>query len=122
MIKSTFITRQPMTLDEAIDKLNASGCRAGKHRDPKIRQALAIDPDENCLLLTDDMGDYATASINLRRNEMANNDEYHGPQSRVIGQQYGDDNVDRMVAILDMTSGLEDESGEMHIFVTVDED
>jgi hypothetical protein len=103
----SYVTTQPMTLDQAIHRLKALGCTVEESED---RYAVVKDPDGNYFHLTDDIGSYSTLTFDLSSHQMtvAPTKILDGT-TRVMGECYNVNDATRMAEVLDMVSEYEDE-------------
>jgi hypothetical protein len=106
-MSTSFVTKHPMSLDEAARLLRDAGCTV------EIREdcwAVAKDRDGNYFHLTDDPECYTTLSIDLSADELtAYPTEIHDGTKRVMGECYGLNDPDLMATILNMVSEHDDE-------------
>jgi hypothetical protein len=110
-MSTTFVTKEPMTLDEAVHLLQAIGCTLTKSED---RYAAVRDPGGNYFHLTDDLESYTSLSIDLSASEMTvYPTEVHDGTVRVMGECYGLNDPTTMAVALDMVSEHEDEYDEI---------
>ena len=106
-MSTTFVTKEPMTLNEAVHLLAGIGCTV---TETDHRYACVRDPDGNYFHLTDDLASYTTLSFNLSSGEMAAYPtEVHDGTKRVLGERYGVNDATMMADALNMVCEHEDE-------------
>ena len=103
----SYVTTEPMTLDQAIHLLKAFGCTVEETED---HYATVKDPNGNYFHLTDDIGSYRTLSFDLSSETMTIAPaEIHDGTTRVMGECYNVNDATRMAAVLGMVSEHDDE-------------
>jgi hypothetical protein len=110
-MSTTFVTMEPMTLDQAVHLLRAIGCTVEPSDD---RKAIAIDPDGNYFHLIDDPASYRTLSFNLSSGQLGvYPTEVLDGTNRVMGDCYALNDATWMADALNMVSEHEDEYQEI---------
>ena len=99
-MSTTFVTKGPMTLANAVHLLTGIGCAV---TETDHHYACLRDPKGNYFHLTDDVGSYTTLSIDISSGEMAvYPTEVHDGTVRVMGECYGVNDASVMADALGM--------------------
>src|ERR1041384_7899515 len=106
-MSTTYITMQPMTLEQAVQRLKEFGCTVDRKNDD---YAVVKDPDGNYFHLTDDIASYRTLSFDLSAGTITvSPTEIQDGTTRVMGECYNTNDATRMAEVLGMVSEFEDE-------------
>ena len=112
----SYVTTQPMTLDQAIHRLKEVGCTVGLDG-CRCCCAVVKDPDGNHFHLTDEFESSPAMSFDLLSNDLTIGvTKIRDGTTRVMGECYGVNDATRIAAVLDMVSEYE---GEYHEIVGI---
>ena len=102
----SYVTTDPMTLDQAIHVLKQIGCNVDRQDEC---DAVVKDTNGNYFHLTDDIGSYRTLTIDLSSNQMkVAPTKIQDRTTRVMGECYNTNDATRMAEALGMVSEFGD--------------